>query len=303
MFFAIDIGGTKIAVAKVSKNFEVIEKLEIPVPKSGDVWATVSVQIKNFFKNHQLENCESVGISTAGPINLEKGEISPVNIPSWRNFPLIKNVKTLLAAQPNSLPVFMVGDDAAIAIAEHKLGAGQGLTNFLGATVSTGVGGGVIINNQIYLGTTGNSAFFGHTRINFAGNICPCSRLDCVELYASGPNLVKTANKLEIPVQNFEELTKLALSGDELAKKIIDDGAKAMAIGIINFFCDFDINTAIVGGGVMQSSEFYRLALQEHMIQEAENIQFIGNPKLISAKLERDTGLIGAAIWASQHLN
>lgn len=296
MFFAIDIGGTKVAIAKVSERFEVVKKLEIPVPKSQDVWANISPIIKDFFNSSDLEKTHPVGISTAGPINLEKGEISPVNIPSWRNFPLIENVKKLLDVEQ----VSMIGDAAAIAIAEHTVGAGQGLTDFLGATVSTGVGGGVIIKNQIYLGTTGNSAFFGHTRINLAGNVCPCGRLDCVELYASGPNLVRTANKLEIAVENFEELTKLALSGNDLVKQIIDNGAKAMAIGIINFFCDFDINTAIVGGGVMQSSEFYRTALQTHMNKEAEKVQFIGKPKLIPAKLERDTCLIGAAIWASK---
>ena len=76
-----------------------------------------------------------------------------------------------------------------------------------------------------------------------------------------------------------------------------------MAIGIINFFCDFDINTAIVGGGVMQSSEFYRSSLQHHMNEEAKKIQFIGQPKLFPAKLERDTGLIGAALWANQQFN
>ena len=299
MYFAIDIGGTKVAAAKVSEKFEVLEKVEIPVPKIGDVWSYVSKQLSDFATKIQINECKSIGISTAGPINLENGEISPVNIPSWRNFPLLQNVKNLIQIEK----VSMIGDAAAIALSEHKLGAGRGMSNFLGATVSTGVGGGVIINNQIYLGATGNSAFFGHTRINLAGNICPCGRFDCVELYASGPNLVKAANKVGITASNFQDLTKLALEGNKAAQSIIDSGAKAMAIGIINFFCDFDINTAIVGGGVMQSSEFYRSSLQHHMNEEAKKIQFIGQPKLFPAKLERDTGLIGAALWANQQFN
>jgi glucokinase len=186
----------------------------------------------------------------------------------------------------------------ALAHAEHKVGAGVGSPNMLGIVVSTGVGGGLILNNKLFEGDTGNTSYIGHSSINFQGIECACGRLGCVEAYASGPNMVALAkqNGWASSSNSFIDVAAAARAGDAAALNAIDIGSKALAVGMVNFVESLDISHIVIGGGVAQAGEIYWSPLMKHIRAEAEYAGFLSELKVSPAKLSLDAGLIGAAL-------
>jgi glucokinase len=225
---------------------------------------------------------------------LSKGTISPVNIPSWREFEIVQLLKQTTGCQN----VVLHGDGMAVADAEHQLGAGRGSRNMLGMVVSTGVGGGLVLNGNLVAGESGNVSFFGHHSINHTGIRCACGRTGCVEAYASGPSMVKRAIELgwSSGDQDFIALAQSARDGDSIAIEVIDAGAHALAVAIINVCAINDVDLVVVGGGVSQAGDIYWQPLLRHISAEASHISFLANLQIKKAELLRDSGLLGAAL-------
>ncbi len=291
----IDIGATKIAIASVSDNFSILEKEEIPtsVSSSAELWESIAQLAKGFIANQSGEIL-GIGIGSAGPLDIKAGTLSPVNIPFWRDFPIIELSKQLSPG----VPVVLHGDALALAHAEHKLGAGRGLTNMLGMVVSTGIGGGLILNGKVFAGESGNSCFIGHHSINFEGRPCVCGRRGCLEAYSSGPQMVAIAkeNGWKSESDSFIDLAEAARQGDSQAIESIEIGTRAIAIGIVNFCGTLDIHTVVLGGGVVQSGEIFWEPLKKHIKEESKAISFLKEIEIKKAELERDAGVLGAAL-------
>ena len=164
--------------------------------------------------------------------------------------------------------------------------------------VSTGVGGGLILDGKVFAGETGNSCFIGHHSINFEGRLCAFGRRGCVEAYASGPQMVAIAheNGWTPELNTFIDLAQSAREGNTIAKDAISQGTRALAIGIVNFVGTLDITNVVIGGGVAQSGEIFWGPLQKHIGTESKAIGFLENVQLHKAELERDAGVLGAAL-------
>ena len=291
---AVDIGATKVALALVDRDLVVHNKHELIIGDSSSesLWHTISENASSMIAGLN-GNLLGVGIGSAGPLHLEIGAISPVNIPIWRKYPIVQKFREL----SGSNNVVLHGDAMALAHAEHVLGAGRGSDNMLGMVVSTGVGGGLIIDNKVFTGDTGNASFIGHQTINFDGELCACGRNGCVEVYASGPRMVAIAQSRGWNNGNsFVDLAADARSGNTVALSVIDDGARALAIGIINTLGNLDITTVVVGGGVSQAGDVYWQPLARHVKNESRYSGFLSDIVLRPAELHRDAGLIGAAL-------
>lgn len=292
---AVDLGATKAAIAIVSEEFEIHEKVEVSTGKetSEKIWYSIEQTVQKLLAN-QKGNLLGVGIGSAGPINSNLGEISPVNIPSWRNFPIIQKFKSIT----NSSEVRLHGDAIAFAHAEYKLGAGQNSNNMLGLVVSTGIGGGLILNQKLFLGESGNSGYFGHHTISFEGKKCDCGRVGCVETYASGPMMVEYAKSIGWNNQHwdFKSLAEDARNGNSFAISSIDRGTKALASAIVNVLDILDIKTVVIGGGVSEAGDIFWKPLNTHVQKEATFAGFLGEIQLKPAKLLRDAGIFGAAL-------
>jgi glucokinase len=182
---AIDIGGTKLAAALVDEAGSVLFSATRPTPRT-DVMSALAALIAEVTDGGPPP--EAVGVGCAGPLDLAAGTVSPVNMPSWRGFPLRDEVQKL-----TGLPTMLAGDAQCFALGEHWLGAGQGCTSLLGVVVSTGIGGGLVIDGAPLLGPTGNAGHVGHMSIDPYGERCECGGRGCVERYSSGPNLVRWA--------------------------------------------------------------------------------------------------------------
>jgi glucokinase len=290
---AVDIGGTKATVASIDTSFKVLHRREISTGSDTNLEARLIAASEEVISSTHGELI-GVGIGSAGPLNLSEGTISPVNIPSWRNFHVVELFKKITSQSH----VVLHGDGMAVADAEHQLGAGRGSRNMLGMVVSTGVGGGLVLNGNLVAGESGNVSFFGHHSINHTGIRCTCGRTGCVEAYASGPSMVKRAIELGWSSGDYDfiALAQSARDADPIALKVIDEGAHALAVAIINVSAINDVERVVVGGGVSQAGEIYWQPLLRHIDAEARHISFLANLQIKKAELLKDSGLLGAAL-------
>ena len=157
---ALDIGATKVAIAILDEGHQILNRLEVPSNTGEEIWPSLEAAVKGF-------EVDLIGVASAGPIDRENGTISPVNIPQWRAFPIAENLKGLFPGRD----IALLGDCTAVALAENRLGAGVGVSNMLGVVVSTGIGGGLVIDGQAFHGETGNAALFGHHSIAFDSGV------------------------------------------------------------------------------------------------------------------------------------
>ena len=285
---AIDIGASKFAASIVSTSGEVLHRREVP---SAQLWEGLSALLL-LTSNDTDQIITKIGIGSAGPINTQLGTISPVNISAWRNFPLISQVQNLFP----QASIEMVGDAVALAVAEHAIGAGKGAANMLGMVVSTGIGGGIIVNDKPLLGDYGNAGFFGHNVVGDYNGECNCGRVGCIEGYASGMSMVRYANGLGWEGEDFVALANDASTGDQLALTAIDFGVEHLAKAIINIAQTFDLHRVVVGGGVIQAGDIYWKPLEKALVSHSTSLNLVEPIKLLPAQLQRDAGLIGAAM-------
>jgi glucokinase len=296
---AVDIGGTKATVASVDNAFNILQRREISTGSAPDLEIALGLACDDVLQSTPGDLI-GVGIGSAGPLNLDEGTISPVNIPSWRPFKVVD----FFQSRTHSANVILHGDGMAVADAEHQLGAGRGSRNMLGMVVSTGVGGGLILNGDLFAGDSGNVSFFGHHSINHTGRTCTCGRTGCVEAYASGPSMVRRAHELGWGADNddFIALAEAARKGDSRAIKAIDEGAHALAVAIVNVAAINDLDSVVIGGGVSHAGDIYWEPLLRHIDSEREKISFLAGLKIKKAELLRDSGLLGAALGVMRPL-
>src|SRR5215468_907023 len=188
---ALDIGGTKIAAGLVDPEGRLLHSARRPTPDGGNaeqVWAAVNGLVGDAVATAG-GMVRGVGIGSAGPIDLHAGTVSPINIPQWRGFPLRSRVE---ATMPG-MPVRLAGDGLCMTLGERWRGAGRGAEFLLGMVVSTGIGGGLILDGAPYDGRTGNAGHVGHVIVDLDGPPCACGSRGCAEAIAAGPRMAAWA--------------------------------------------------------------------------------------------------------------
>ena len=296
---ALDIGGTKIAVGLTDPAGELVHKAIAPTPKDHEaehVWSLVDAMIADATKAAKGA-IRAVGIGSAGPIDAIAGTVSPVNIASWRGFPL----RDRIAAAMPGVPVRLAGDGICMALAEHWRGAGRGANFLLGMVVSTGVGGGLVLDGVPYHGRTGNAGHVGHVVVEPDGQPCPCGGRGCVETVASGPWMTRWAlanGWAAPPGADAVTLAEAADAGDPVAQAAFHRGATALAamIASVGAVCDLDL--VVIGGGVANSGRTLFDPLRTALANYA-GLSFIRGLRVVPAALGGDAGLIGAAALVS----
>jgi glucokinase len=285
---AIDVGATKVAVGLVTLSGQVLARIDVN-SKAGSIEelnASLADAIKSVMATPDVV-VVGAGIGSAGPIDNVKGTINPVNIPHWVDFSLVDFVREVSGLAS----VRIIGDASALAYAEFVLGAGRGATNLMGIVVSTGIGGGVVLNGAFHMGRTGNAGMIGHSVVVQGGNECACGQRGCVEAYSSGTNMAK-----DFGADNFEAVASAARSGDGAAVAAIEKGAAVLALGLLNAVALMDLDTIVVGGGVMLADDVYWPILVKHFEKEMKVLNFPGNVALKKATLGKDSGLVGAGL-------
>jgi glucokinase len=290
---ALDIGGTKIAAGLVDTDGVLVTSEQAATPDGDDaeaVWQTVAALIARLTAATAVRG---VGIASAGPIHVPTGTVSPINISAWKDFPIRDRVSATLPG----VPVRLGGDGLCMALGEHCSGAGRSAAFLLGMVISTGVGGGLVLDGAPYDGRTGNAGHVGHVVVVPDGERCSCGGYGCVETIASGPRMTRWAlahGWVGPPEAGAKELAESARAGNGVALQAFTRGARAVAamIASVGAVCDLDL--VVIGGGVAKSGAVLFDPLREALTRYAA-LDFIAGIEVVPAELGDDAGLIGAA--------
>ncbi|MFE7512551.1 ROK family protein [Streptomyces sp. NPDC057540] len=298
---ALDIGGTKIAGALVDGGGRIRVRAQRPTPAREDaatVMAAVEAVLTDLAASPLWESATAVGIGSAGPVDASRGTVSPVNVPAWRDFPLVERVGRATRGRP----VTLVGDGVAMTAAEHWLGAARGHANALCLVVSTGVGGGLVLDGRVHPGPTGNAGHIGHIPVDLDGDPCACGGRGCVERVASGPHLARRALDNGWRPGPDGDVSAAAVAaaahaGDRVAIASFERAARALAAGIAATAALVEIDIAVVGGGVAGAGEVLFAPLRRGLRDYAA-LSFVRNLTVVPAATGTDAGLLGAAAAA-----
>ncbi|NUW30339.1 ROK family protein [Nonomuraea sp. SMC257] len=294
---AIDIGGTKLAAALVDADGSAARSATRPTPRT-EVMAALAGLIGEVVGDGPAPL--AVGIGCAGPINLADGTVSPVNMPSWRQYPLRDEVRELTGA-----PAVLAGDAQCFALGEHWLGSGRGSSALLGIVVSTGIGGGLVIDGAPLLGPTGNAGHVGHMTIDPYGELCECGGRGCVERYASGPNLAHwaLANGWKAPEGEPADARTLAAGaarGEPVPVAAFERGARALAGMIASTAAAVEVTRVVIGGGVSAAGPVLFEPL-DRALDEVAGLAFVRAVEVKPTTLGVRAALAGAARLAWDH--
>ncbi|WP_438489041.1 ROK family protein [Streptomyces sp. S186] len=300
---ALDIGGTKIAGALVDAQGRLVVRAARPTPADQDgatVMRAVAEVVRELAAGPDWVRVAAVGIGSAGPVDAAAGTVSPVNIPGWRDFPLVAGVRALVG----ELPVTLVGDGVAMTAAEHWQGAARGHDNALCMVVSTGVGGGLVLNGRLHPGPSGNAGHIGHISVDLDGDPCPCGARGCVERIASGPNIARRAladgwRPGPGGDTSAAAVAAAAHAGDPVALRSFARAGRALAAGIAATATLVEIDIAVVGGGVAGAGEVLFAPLRS-ALRDYATLSFVSGLTVVPAQTGTDAGVVGAAAAAAQ---
>ena len=297
---AVDIGGTKIALAVVAHDGSITDQLVRRTPRSNDpetIFSAVADGLRALVEQARVVGRIRVGVGSAGPIDTPSGTVSPVNIPGWRAFPIVERVSEVLVEVGRQPVVGLAGDGHCFALGEHWLGAGRDCDSIVGLVVSTGIGGGAVLDNALFAGRTGNAVHLGHISVNAWGERCVCGAYGCVEMYARGPALVAEARRNGwAGGDDAQALTADARAGEPVAVAAIDRGMRALAAGMVATAVELDVSTFVLGGGVGQAGEVIFTPLRRHL-RDFAVLDYVADLEVRPAELA-NAGLLGAAALA-----
>ncbi len=314
---AIDLGGTKIIAALVSPEGNVIARYrtltEAPLGKAA-VIDRIMLAVDNVLNigNADLEGIHSISLAAAGAIDMAKGVItlSP-NLPGWIDVPLRDIIR-----ERYQVETYLINDAKAAALGEHGYGAGKGVRHMIFLTISTGIGGGIIIDDRLYFGTSGSAGEIGHMTVDLNGPVCPCGNTGCFEVMASGTAIARYAREYlsrgersvmpELAGGKTESVTaetvdRAARLGDAVALKVVDRAAFYLGVGLVNVVNIFNPGMIVIGGGVSRMGDLILNPARRIVKERAFRIAS-GDAAIVLARLGDEAGILGAAGYAySQH--
>lgn len=307
----VDLGGTRYRVAIADTDGIMVSKKSFPTDadKGKDsVISRIVGSVREVSKNYPTENLFAVGIGVPGPVEPWSGIVySPPNLPGWGEVPIKEHFQNQL-----KLPVYVGNDANLAALGEHRFGAGAGVSDMVYITVSTGIGGGVIANGKLLLGTHGLAGEIGHMTIDRNGPRCPCGNIGCLEALASGTSIARIARErlesgeqsliIDLIGQDLEKVTgevvvEAARKNDRLAMDVMETAAENLGIGVVNVVHIFNPALVIIGGGVSNAEDLIfqpviRIVRERVMSRLQEGLA------IVPAALGDDAGLFGAIALA-----
>lgn len=297
---AIDLGGTNLRIALLDNRLKIRASFLLSTRKfinKSSLIAAISDSIEMIISDNNLKKSDisGVGLGLPGPVDAKKGIVHFFpNIPGWRGV----NLKRILQKRI-CLPVFLDNDAKLMALAEYKKGAARGSRNAICLTLGTGVGGGLIINGEIFRGSTNATGEIGHLPINEDGPKCNCGGKACLEAYIGNNAILKEAKIKFRKRVSLEELSYLANKGDKKARDIWQKVGRRLGIALSAAVNLFNPDCIVIGGGVAKSGRILFQEVKKTILKRAMNVQ-AKHVKVFPASLGSDAGLIGAAILVKE---
>jgi glucokinase len=278
---AVDVGGTKLAAALVTAEATVVARATAATPDTADgetVFAALLAVIDAVGGDGEVAVC---GVGCGGPMAPEGEEVSPLNIPGWRAFPLRSRLGDALGIE-----VFVDNDAKALALGEGWAGTAVGESHFVAMVVSTGVGGGIVLDGQLLDGAAGNAGHIGHVIVEPDGRLCECGAQGCLEAEASGRAIAVITGRPP------------AEAGAEIRERT----GRLVGRGVASVANLLDLRLAVVAGSVaLGFGEPFFAAAQAELDRRAR-LEFSRGARIVASNRGADAPLVGAAAVAFRGL-
>lgn len=308
----IDLGGTNIAVGIVDQEYQIIAKASTLTKRErsadeiiADIITTVKALLKE--KNLSMEDIASIGLGVPGIANKDTKTIEFANNLSFEDVPIAS-----ILSEHFQKTVYFDNDGNAAAWGEYLAGVGKGTNSesLVAITLGTGVGGGLILNGEIYQGINYGAAEIGHMVIDYHGLPCSCGREGCFEAYASATALIEQTKQAmnnylksilwELCNHNLTKVDgKLLFEAvrlkDRIAIDILDNYIGYLAVGVINIINLFQPDILCIGGGISNAGDILLNPLNKIVQEKIYTRNSAKQTKISIAKLNNDAGIIGAA--------
>ena len=307
---AADLGGTQTRVALVddSGNIALRHSTQTLAREGREAVMNRLADTLEHVASYKPSGIRGVGLSLASPVEPETGIMyNPPNLgPEWHLYTPVPLLQERL-----SLPVYAENDATLGALGEHRFGAGRGCSNMVYMTVSTGIGGGVIINDRLYTGSSGFGGEIGHMTIEQNGPLCNCGNIGCLEALASGTALARMARhrlkagdssailelaRGDIDAVDARVVVQSAQQGDPLAHSIMREASHSLASGIISLMHIFDPQRLVIGGSLGQNLDMFMPTIEAEVKRRAM-AHFQGAVPIAKSELGDDVSLLGAAAF------
>lgn len=300
----VDLGGTNVRSGLLTPDGEVLDRCKEST-RASEGWELVvgrligQIQGVREFAARKGLRITAVGVGAPGVILADQGIVvkSP-NFPDWNNLPLRKMLQEAL-----SLPVVIENDANAAALGEQWRGAGRDIASMILLTLGTGVGGGIILNGEIWHGADGMAGEIGHMTLVPDGRPCSCGNRGCLEMYASSRGILRSYEErcqLETGAAKLltsEEVYQAARSGDAVATGVMKDMGRMLGIGLANLINIFNPERIVIGGGVKDAWPLFIDAAQEEIAHRAFEVP-AKRSSIVPSLLGDDAGVTGAAAVA-----
>lgn len=268
LVLGLDFGGTKLAagVGRVGSGALLATRrrpTDVAAGARGDLDAMLAMSHDLLAAVGGAGELAAVGVCFGGQVDAARGVvIVQMHVPGWEMFPL----RDALAAH-FGVPAAVENDGNAAALAEHRFGAGRGRPSLLYLTVSTGVGGGLVLDGRIFEGAHGLAGEIGHMLVASGGPLCPCGRRGCLEAVAAGPAIARAARAAlaaaperqsalrALPTITAKDVAEAAAVGDGVAREVLDVALDYLGLGVANAAVLLDPGCVVLGGGVTRMGE------------------------------------------------
>ena len=316
-YIGCDLGGTNMRAGIVdSVSGEVTNLISVPTLARDGQDAVMRRMADLFLKvieTGQLKTSDigGAGIGAPGTIDIEKRET--VFLPNmhglWKNAPLAARILEF-----TGLSTYLLNDVRAITFGEWKFGAGRGANTMAVFAIGTGIGGGLVINNQLHLGIGGGAGELGHTMIDYNGPLCGCGNHGCLEMYASSPAIAAAGIKAvvqgwttkigELAGYDLNKITaktvcQAASLGDPIAKDIYEKVGYYLGIAVSNTILNISPDKIVIGGGGIKAGDLLLEPLRR-TVKDRVRIVPVDKISIVPAELGDNGGVIGCALWAEQ---
>ncbi len=304
IYLTVDLGGTRIRAARCRTDGTIEERTEQftrAEEGANAVVERIAASLREVWPARG--KVTSIGVVVPGPVDPFTGVIflTP-NIPGFVNLPLRDWLQAIF-----KVPV-IIGNDANLAgLAEWRYGAARGHSNVVYLTVSTGIGGGVIMGGHLLVGSRGLAGELGHMKINYHGSPCQCGGIGCIESIASGTGIVRQVRERLVTGEkslvteivlgnceaiNVEAVARAAERGDALANAVLDDSFYALGMAVVSYLHGYNPSIVVIGGGVSNLGERLFGPVRETVSRNVMAPAYIC--PIVPAQLSGDVGLLGA---------
>ena len=273
---AVDVGGTKLAAGRVGDDGTLLARAQVPTPRAAgpETLFDALLAVVDEVRSGDEVAC---GVGTGGPMTLGGEEVSPINIAGWRSFPLRRRLR-----EATGLVTTVDNDAKALALGEGWVGAAHGEQHFVAMVVSTGVGGGIVLDGRLLDGAAGNAGHIGHVTVVPDGARCGCGARGCLEAEASGTGILATTGR----------------PAEQAGAAVVDHVGTVVGRGVASVCNLLDLRLAVVAGSVALGFGAPFFAAAQVELDRRCRIAFSVGARIVPGALGDRGPLVGAGALA-----